>query len=194
MIGTVWILGRRILLLGAVVATSVVGFVPAASGLGGAVCVISGTISFAPPSAGANADSPGAWNIGPAQIQCNGIINGYRIWGTGPFTGSGTYTSPPAAGSTCGHLVHHVGMGNVDYLMRSAAMLFRVREAKRFVLAGAGEFSTPSLRGAIQLLPPYDGDCVTKPITRATFVAQGRYLRTEPLFLPVTDGSPGGRP
>ena len=193
MIGKVWNLGRRILLLIAGVATSVVGFVPAASGLGGAACLISGTITFAPPSAEAPA-GPGAWNIGPAQIQCNGIINGYRIWGTGPFTGSGTYTALPAAGSACGHLAHHVGMGNVDYLMRSAAMLFRVRETKRFVLAGAGEFSTPTLRGALQLLPPYDGDCVTKPITRATFVAQGRYLRTEPFFLPVTDGRSDGRP
>jgi hypothetical protein len=187
-------LGRRILLLVGVVATSVLGFVPAANGLGGAACVISGTITFAPPSAEAPAGSPGSWDIGPGQIQCNGIINGYRIWGTGPFTGSGTYTSLPVAGSTCGHLVHHVGMGNVDYLMRSAAMLFRMRETKRFVLAGAGEFSTPSLRGALQLLPPYDGDCVTKPITRATFVAQARYLRTEPLFLPVTEGSADNRP
>lgn len=187
-------MGRRILLLMAVVTTSVGGFVPAASGLGGAACVISGTITFTPPVAGAVMGSPGAWEIGPAQIQCNGMINGYRIWGTGPFSGSGTFTSLPVASDTCAHLVHHVGTGNVDYLMRSAAMLFRMRETKRFVLAGAGEFSTPSLRGAIQLLPPYDGDCVTKPITRATFVAQGRYLRTEPLFLPVTDGSAEHRP
>jgi hypothetical protein len=187
-------LGRRIVLLGAVVATSVVGFVPAASGLGGAACVISGTITFTPPPSEAPAGSPGAWNIGPGQIQCNGIINGYRIWGTGPFTGSGTYTSLPVADSTCGHLVHHVGVGNVDYLMRSAAMLFRVRETKRFVLAGAGEFTTPTLRGALELLPPYDGDCVTKPITRATFVAQARYLRTEPLYLDETDGSADSRP
>jgi hypothetical protein len=187
-------LSRRILLLVVIVATSVVSFVPAASGLGGAACVISGTITFMPPAAEAAAGSAGTWDIGPGQIQCNGIINGYRIWGTGSFTGSGSYTTLPAAGSTCAHLVHHVGMGNVDYLMRSAAMLFRMRETKRFVLAGAGEFSTPSLRGAMQLLPPYDGDCVTKPITRATFVAQARYLRTEPLFLPVTDGSADRRP
>jgi hypothetical protein len=176
------------------VATSVVGCVPAANGLGGAACLISGTITFAPPATTAAAGSPGTWDIGPGQIQCNGIINGYRIWGTGFFSGSGTYTTIPVAGDTCGHLVHHVGSGEVDYLMRSAAMLFRVRETKRFVLAGAGEFSTPSLRGAIQLAPPYEGDCLTKPITRATFVAQGRYLRTEPLFLPVVDGSAERRP
>ena len=181
-------------MLGAVVAMSVVGFVPAASGLGGAVCVIGGTITFAPPAAGGPAGSPGTWNIGPAQIECNGAINGYHIWGTGPFSGSGTYTTPSEAGSPCGYLVHHVAEGNVDYVMRSAAMIYRVRESKRFVLAGAGEFSTPSRRGAIQLLPPYDGDCVTTPITRATFLAQGRYLRTEPLFLPQSDGSPAGRP
>ena len=186
-------MGRRVLLLVVIVATSVVSFVPAASGLGGAACVISGTITFMPPAEAASGGA-GTWEVGPGQIQCNGIINGYRIWGTGPFTGSGSYTTLPVAGSTCGHLVHHVGEGNVDYLMRSAAMLFRMRETKRFVLAGAGEFSTPSLRGAIQLLPPYEGDCVTKPITRATFVAQARYLRTEPLFLPVADGSPEHRP
>jgi len=185
---------RRILLFGAVVATMVAGFAPAASGLGGAVCVISGTIAFLPPAADSPADTPGTWTIGPAQIQCNGIINGYRISGTGPFNGSGTYTSPPVPGSPCGHLVHHVGMGQVDYIMRSAAMIYRVRETKRFVLAGAGEFSTPSLRGAIQLVGPYEGDCVTKPITRATFLAQGRYLRTEPLFLPQADGRPDARP
>jgi hypothetical protein len=154
--------------------------------------VISGTITFMPPTEAASGGA-GTWEVGPGQIQCNGIINGYRIWGTGPFTGSGSYTTLPVAGSTCGHLVHHVGEGNVDYLMRSAAMLFRMRETKRFVLAGAGEFSTPSLRGAIQLLPPYEGDCVTEPITRATFVAQARYLRTEPLFLPVADESPEHR-
>jgi hypothetical protein len=187
-------LGRRILLLGVVVATSVVGFVPAASGLGGALCRISGTISFAPPAADAPAGTAGGWEIGPAQIECDGAINGYRISGTGPFAGSGTFTGLPSAGGTCGHFVHLVGSGNVDYLMRSAAMIYRVRETKRFVLAGAGEFSTPSLRGAMQLLPPYDGDCLTKPITRATFFAQGRYLRTEPLFLPATDGSPDRRP
>jgi hypothetical protein len=182
------------LLLVIAVATSVVGFVPAASGLGGAVCVIGGTITFKPAVAGAPTGTPGTWNIGPAQIECNGAINGYHIWGTGPFAGWGTYTSPPVAGSGCGHLVHVVGMGDVDYLMRSAAMIYRVRESKRFVIAGAGEFSTPSLRGGMQLLPPYDGDCVTTPITRATFRAQGRYLRTEPLFLPATDGRPDGRP
>jgi hypothetical protein len=187
-------LGRRILLLGIAVATSVVGFVPAASGLGGAACIIGGEITFKPPVAGAPPGTPGTWNIGPAQIECNGAINGYRIWGTGFFGGSGTYTTPPETGRACGHLVHLVGTGDVDYLMRSAAMIYRVRETKRFVIAGAGEFSTPSLRGAIQLLPPYDGDCVTKPITRATFRAQGRYLRTEPLFLPVADGRPDGRP
>jgi hypothetical protein len=181
-------------LLGVVMATSVAGFVPPAGALGGAVCVISGTIAFAPPAADAAIDSPGTWEVGPAQIQCNGVINGYRISGTGPFTGSGTYTGPPGPGSSCGHVVHLVGMGQVDYVMRSAAMIYRVRESKRFLLAGAGEFSTPSLRGAIQLSPPYDGDCVSKPITRATFVAQGRYLRTEPLFLPQADGRPAARP
>ena len=187
-------MGRRILLLVAVIATSVVGFIPPAGALGGALCRISGTITFGPPAADAPAGTAGAWTIDPAQIECDGAINGYRISGTGPFAGSGTYTGLPAAGSACGHFVHLVGTGNVDYLMRSAAMIYRVRESKRFVLSGAGEFSTPSLRGAMQLLPPYNGDCVTKPVTRATFFAQGRYLRTEPLFLPATDGSADPRP
>jgi hypothetical protein len=166
-------LGRRILLLLATLAPSLVGSVPPAHGLGGGACVITGTISFSPPSTAAPPAEAGAWSIGPGQIECNGAIKGYRIFGTGAFTGSGTYTAIPAAGGPC---LHHVGTGMVEYYVRSGAMVFHVREAKRFVLAGAGEFNTPSLRGSLQLFPPYEGDCLTKPVTRALFAAQGMMI------------------
>lgn len=37
---------------------------------------------------------------------------------------------------------------------------------------GVGVFDTPTLHGLFQLLPPYDGDCLTKPVGRSTFAAQ----------------------
>ncbi len=173
MIGKVWTLGRRLILLLAALVPSVVGVAPAAQALGGAACVITGTIEFEAPSATAGS---GVWHIGPGQIECNGVTNGYRIFGTGPFTGTGTYTGLPVGSGSC---LHHIGMGTVDYVIRSGAMVFRVREAKRFVLAGAGEFATPTLRGSLQLLPPYEGDCLIKPVTRATFIAQGFFVHRE---------------
>lgn len=174
---------RRLLLLLAAVVPSVVWVAPPAGALGAAACVISGTVSFNPPSAAPLTAGTGVWDIGPAQIHCNGVTNGYRIFGTGPFTGSGTYTGLPVGTGSC---FHHIGVGEVDYVIRSGAMVFRMREAKRFVLAGAGEFATPTLRGSLQLAPPYDGDCLTTPVTRATFVAQGFVLHRESFA-----GSPG---
>jgi hypothetical protein len=162
----------------AAVATAVVGFVPAADAVGAAACVIGGTITFSAPSGSPGA---GAWEINPGQIDCNGALNGYRIFGAGPFTGSGTYTALAPAGDPC---LHQVGTGTVDYRIESGAMVFHMREAQRFVVAGAGEFATPTLRGTIQLAPPYQGDCVTKPLTRATFTAQALILWTAPFFLP----------
>jgi hypothetical protein len=178
-------LKRRLLLLLAAVAPSVVWVAPPAGALGAAACVISGTVSFDSPSTAPLTAGTGVWHIGPAQIHCNGVTNGYRIFGTGPFTGSGTYTALPAAGGSC---FHHVGTGMVDYYIRSGAMVFHIQEAKRFLLAGAGEFTTPTLRGTLQLAPPYEGDCVTKPVTRATFVAQGAIVHREVLI-----GRPGPR-
>ena len=176
---------RPLLLLLAVLTPSVVGFVPPAEALGGAVCTISGTINFTPPPTG---PAEGLWRIGPAAISCQGAINGYHFYGQGPFSGSGTYTGLPAAGGGC---LPHVGTGTVDYIMRTGAMVHHIREAKQFTLAGAGKFATPSLKGSIMLAPPFNGDCVTKPATQATFLAEGLMLKTAPLsFLIPGEATP----
>jgi hypothetical protein len=161
-------LGRRLLILLSAIVPALVGFVPPAHSLGGAVCLISGTIAFDESPATAATGDAGVWTIGPGQISCDGVIKGYRIFGSGPFTGSGTYTLP-VAGGAC---LQHVGTGMVDYIMRSGAMVWHMREEQRFLLAGAGEIATPTLRGPAKLAPPYEGDCVTKPVTRAFFAAE----------------------
>jgi hypothetical protein len=167
---------RSIAVLLGVAMSTLVGPVPVADAIGGAVCAITGTISFTPPS---DVSGQGAWSIDPAAINCEGAVNGYQYLGQGPFTGSGSYTGLPAGGGAC---LNQVGTGTVDYTIQTAAMDHHIRESQRFTLAGAGEFTTPSLRGSLALMPPYDGDCVTKPVTRATFVAQGLMPKTAPFF------------
>ena len=182
-------MGRRfLLLLSAIVGT--VGFVPPAEALGGAACLITGTITFSAPSATAATGDSGTWEINPGQINCNGIIKGYRIFGAGPFTGSGTYGALPIAGGPC---LQHVGTGMVDYVMRSGAMVWHMQEAQRFVLAAAGEIATPTLRGPAKLAPPYEGDCVTKPVTRAFFAAEVVMINHHGTILPDPGGGAGGR-
>jgi hypothetical protein len=77
--------------------------------------------------------------------------------------------------------MHHVGTGNVDYMIPTTEADVRIKEPHDFVLAGAGAFATPSLHGSFQITPPYAGDCVTKPVTRATFIAQALMLRNNGL-------------
>lgn len=185
MIGTIWALRLRVLSLLLLLVSPFVVAVPSADAIGGAACTITGTINFSPPGAGL---TEGRWQIGPGAITCVGALNGYHFYGQGPFSGSGAYTGlPAAAGGSC---FHYLGTGTVDYVMRTGAMVHRIREAKRFTLAGAGAFVTPSLRGSLALAPPYEGDCVTKPLTRATFVAQAVLPKTAPFFLPVEDAAP----
>ena len=173
---------RRVLLFFGVVATTVLGFVPPAHAVGGAACVLGGTISFTEPF---GTTGPGTWEINPGQIDCDGAINGYRIFGSGPFTGHGTYTGILPAGGPC---LQRIGKGVVDYMFQSGAMMFHKRESQEFVVAAAGKLTTPSIRATLQLAP-YDGDCLTKPVTRATFAAQGAMVWTAPFFL-----DPGGQP
>ena len=168
---------RRALLFLALVATSVFGFVPPAHAVGGAVCVIGGTITFSEPF---GTVGPGTWDINPGQIDCDGALNGYRIFGSGPFTGHGTYTGLLPAGGPC---LQRAGKGMVDYTFQSGAMMFHKQERQEFLVAGAGKLTTPSIRATLQLAPPYDGDCLTKPVTRATFVAQGTMVWTAPFFV-----------
>ena len=61
--------------------------------------------------------------------------------------------------------------------------MFHKQEKQQFVVAGAGKLTTPSIRATLQLAPPYNGDCLTKPVTRATFAAQGVMVWTAPFFL-----------
>jgi hypothetical protein len=170
----------------AAVVMPVVGFVPAAHALGAATCVISGTMTFTEPTSTLGS---GTWEIGPGLIECNGAVNGYRIWGSAPFAGRGTFTNLSPAGNPC---LHQVGTGIVDYTFQSGAMVFHRQESQRFVVAGGGEFTTPSLRGTLQMAPPYQGDCLTKPLTRATFAAQGAMVWTAPFFFGKDAGRPDG--
>jgi len=186
-IGRVWALKRAGLFL-AVVATSVVGFVPPAHAVGAAACVLGGTITFTEAAA---SPGTGTWDINPGQIDCQGALNGYRIFGQGPFTGQGTYSAILPAGGSC---LHQVGIGMVDYTFSSGAMVFHKQEAQKFIVAGVGELTTPTLRAALQLAPPYEGNCLTKPVTRATFAAQGEMLWTAPFFLDPNAGKADGRP
>jgi hypothetical protein len=173
----------KVLPLLPLVVSPFVASVPAEA-IGGAACTISGTISFMPPPAGA---AEGQWRIGPGAIGCQGALNGYHFYGQGPFSGAGTYTGLPAGSGSC---LHYLGTGTVDYVMRTGAMVHRIRETKRFTLAGAGKFVTPSLRGSLALAPPFEGDCATKPLSQATFVAQAVLPKTAPFFLPVEDVEP----
>ena len=152
-----------------------VGFAPAAQA-GAATCTITGTISFSPPTGA----SKGAWSIQPGAIQCNGLHKGPEYFlGQGPFTGSGTYTALPSATGAC---LHQVGEGTVEYRIPTSGPTpsFHARESHQFILAGAGTFMTPSLRGTFLVTPPYEGDCVTTPVTRATFVAVAVFFRDVP--------------
>ncbi len=144
-----------------------VGFVPKAEAIGAGVCTIGGTIAFEPPN---GPYLRGVWTIRPGAIDCKGAYKGpdYFI-GQGPFIGTGTYTVLPSGTGTC---VHQVGEGNVDYTFRTTSGTYHLKEKNDFVLAGAGKFATPSMNGSFVIPPPYEGDCITTPVTRATFIAQ----------------------
>jgi hypothetical protein len=160
--------------MGLVVLT-LVGWVPPAEATGTAVCSISGTITF---SHSELTTTDGFWTIGPAVINCQGPYNGYeRITGPGSFAGAGTYTAFPYGSGTC---LHSVGKGTVEYGFPTTAYDIRLVEPQNYTLAGAGAFTTPSLKGTFEVAPPYDGDCVTKPVTTALFVAQASLLRFYP--------------
>jgi hypothetical protein len=157
------------------VVLSMVGLVLPAEATGTAVCTISGTITF---SHSELTSTSGSWAIGPAVISCQGLYNGYeRIMGPGAFAGAGTYTAFPDGSGTC---LHSVGSGTVEYGFPTTQYDIRLVEPHSYTLAGAGAFTTPSLKGTFEVTPPYDGDCVTKPVTTALFLAQGWLLRFHP--------------
>lgn len=152
-----------------------IGLVPAAQATGAALCTISGTITF---SHSELTTTGGAWTIGPAVISCHGLYNGYeRIMGPGTFDGAGSYSAFPDGSGTC---LHSVGSGTVRYGFPTTAYDIRLVEPQDYTMAGAGAFTTPSLRGTFQVTPPYDGDCLTKPVTSALFLAQATLVRFYP--------------
>ena len=162
-------------LMGLVTMLPLTAGVPAAEATGGGACTITGTINFAHAALDA---THGLWTIGPAVITCQGVYNGYERFTTpGQFSGAGTYTALPAGNGTC---LRHIGSGKVDYTFATTAADIHMVEAQNYMLAGAGAFTTPSLRGTFQVTPPYDGDCVTKPVTKAFFVAETSLVRFYP--------------
>jgi hypothetical protein len=164
---------RAVAILSGLLVFSLAGIAPSAEAAGGAVCAVSGTINFSPA---ANASREGTWRIDPAVINCQGIFRGYeRITGPAAFTGSGTYNEVVDSDGTC---LHHIGSGTVDYWVPTTEADVHIVEPHEFVLAGAGAFTTPSLNGNIALTPPFNGNCLTMSVTKATFVAAGVLVRS----------------
>ena len=166
---------RSLPLLSGLVVSSLLGFAPPADALGAAVCTVSGTINFVPSP---QTPARGGWSIEPAVMECRGLFRSWeRILGPGSFTGSGSYNAAPDGRGAC---LHHVGSGTVDYRIPTSEQDVHMIEPHDFVLAGSGSFITPTLRGTFQVMPPYDGegDCVTKPVTKALFLAEAVMVRS----------------
>jgi hypothetical protein len=156
---------KRIVAVLAVVVMPVLGFSSTADAIEEGACTISGTITFASQTA-----SAGAWTIGPAVIDCQGIVAARRlITGRGPFRGAGTFAALAPGDSAC---LRQAGTGTFDYKIPTTAGDIVISEPENHTLAGIGVFNTPRLHGSFQVAPPYEGDCATKPISRATFLAQ----------------------
>jgi hypothetical protein len=143
------------------------GFAPPADALGAGVCTISGIINFSP----SQTPLQGVWSIDPAVIECRGLFRSWdRILQPGSFIGSGSYST-----SGNGSCLERVGWGTVDYMIHTSEQDVHMVEPHEFVLAGGGTFTTPTLSGTSQVVPPYhgEGDCLTKPVSqKAFFLAQ----------------------
>ena len=173
---------KRLVVALSVLGMAVMGFTPTAGAVGYGACTIVGTISFSSQTA-----SAGAWAIGPATLDCQGVVGKRaRITGRGPLRGSGTYTT--LAPGAC---IPQQGTGELEYVIPTASGSIQVDEAATTTLAGAGVLDTPTLHGAFQVPPPYQGDCVTKPLSRATFVAQVVLYRHPREFPPEAPPGPG---
>jgi hypothetical protein len=164
---------RSIWLVPALAAFPLATLVPAAHATGAAACTISGTINFSPSSPTA---THGTWAVEPAVIDCHGVFRGWdRILGPGSFRGWGSYTTAPHGAGPC---LQQVGSGTIDYAIPTSEQDVHVTEPHSFVIAGAGSFTTPTLRGSFQLTSLDGGNCVTKPATTAFFLAQGLMVRS----------------
>ena len=156
---------RPVIVLLAVLAQPWLCGAPSAQANRAGGCVISGEIQFTPTS-----DAAGTWSIEPAVITCAGTYRGVRrITGPGTFHGVGTYRALADGTGSC---LRQMGTGAVVYVIPTQEANLKFTEKNEFVLAGGGVFITPSIHAAFQLGPPFDGDCATHPLTRATFLAE----------------------
>jgi hypothetical protein len=148
-----------------------IGWAPGAGAAGGGACRITGRIAFSP-----RGDNEGAWTIEAGVIDCQGVLAGgkNRIVGPGEFKGSGDYKALAAAGGAC---LHQAGTGTVEWRIPTSGGFLSVSEPDTYTLVGVGSFATPTLHGTFEVAPPYNGDCVTKPVTTATFVAEAVLYR-----------------
>jgi len=174
----------------AVVVLPVLGFASTAHAIEEGACTITGTITFT-----SRTPSAGTWVIGPAILDCQGLVAArHRITGRGPLRGTGSFTAVPDGSGAC---LRQVGTGNVDYRIPTDGGDIVITEPENHTLAGAGLFATPTLHGPFEIAPPYDGDCVTKPVSRATFAAEVvlyRYPRGTPKPPGIVPTDPGARP
>ena len=144
---------------------------PAAEATAAGVCTISGMINFSP-----SASSRDHWDISPGVIECRGFFAGWDpMLGSGSFVASGSYTAVPSSAGC----VEQLGSGTVDYWIATSNQHIHLIEPHSFILAGAGAFTTPTLRGTFQI-PLYDGNCVTTPRTTTLFLAQVTLARVGP--------------
>jgi hypothetical protein len=158
-------------MLAGLVLAAFVASPPAAEALGVGVCAISGTITFSPSAV---TPDRGDWNISPAVIQCRGQFNTWELLvRQGSFTGSGSYIVVPSGEGGC---LRELGTGTVDYWITTDEQDVHIKEPHAFLLAGAGTFTTPTLRGVFQI-PTYEGNCLTAPVTRALFLAEVTLVR-----------------
>ena len=157
--------------LGCLTLASFLAAAPAAEATAAGVCTISGTINFWPSAA-----PQGRWVISPGVIECRGFFFGWDpMLGPGSFVASGSYTAVPSSAGC----VEQLGSGTVDYWITTTQQHVHVIEPHSFMLAGAGAFTTPTLRGTFQL-PLYEGNCVTTPRTTTLFLAQVTLARVGP--------------
>jgi len=161
---------KRFVACWALVALPLVAFASGAGAVGGGACRITGRMVFSPQT-----ETNGRWSIEDGIIDCQGLLSGgkNRILGPGEFKGSGSY-SALGGGGAC---LHQTGSGTLEYRIPTSGGYLFISEPDSYTMAGVGAFTTPTLRGAFEVAPPYNGDCVTKPVTSATFVAEATLYR-----------------
>src|SRR5687767_12689027 len=100
---------ERIFAVLALVVLPVIGYTPPAHAVGYGACTIVGTITFST----AATLTTGTWTIGPAFLDCQGIIGKRaRITGRGPLRGQGSFTALPPGDGAC---LRQSGTGKVEY-------------------------------------------------------------------------------